>query len=81
LIKIMPRLHHSEEFEIKPNLKKVLIAGHDFDSLITIWNFFNTFSEFLELPKFKIEELEASLRWNGKDESKDDNSQETLGLL
>lgn len=81
LIKIMPRLHHSEEFVTKPNLKKILIPAEQFESLITIWNFFNTFSEYLSLPKFKLEELEASLRWSGKDETKDDNSHETLGLL
>ncbi len=81
LIKIMPRLHHSEEFGAKPNLKKILVPAQQFESLITIWNFFNTFSEYLSVPKFKIEELEAALRWNGKDETKDDNSNETLGLL
>lgn len=81
LLKIMPRLHHAEDFGPKPNLKKILIDGAHFESLLTIWDFFNTFNEYLGLHKFKIEELEASLRWNGKDDSKDDNSEETLGLL
>lgn len=81
LIKIMPRLHHSEELGLKPNLKKILITAEHFESLIVVWNFYNTFSEYFGLPKFKLEELEASLRWNGKEESKDANQHETIGLL
>jgi hypothetical protein len=74
LIKIMPRLHHSEELGLKPNLKKILLPTNHFESLIVIWNFYSTFSEYFGLPKFKLEELEASLRWNGKDEKKEDNN-------
>ena len=61
----MPKLHHSDEFLGKPNLKKIFIKGQNFERMIVVWNFFNTFSEFFNVPHFKLEELEASLRWDG----------------
>jgi hypothetical protein len=49
------------------------VPAEHFESLIVVWNFYNTFNEYFGLPKFILEELEASLRWNGKEETKDAN--------
>ena len=67
----MPKLHHSDEFGTKPDLKKIFVSSQNLDNLITVWNFCNTFSEFLNVPHFKLEELEAALRWEGTHQSSD----------
>lgn len=47
-----------------------------------IWEFYNTFSDFIKVPHFKIEELYAAISWTATTLSKEDNGQpETLGLL
>ena len=53
----MPILHGAENFPEKPELKKILIEGERFERLLYIWEFFNNFSDFLDLSNFKLEEL------------------------
>jgi hypothetical protein len=57
----------------------------EFENILCIWEFFNTFSDFLKIPHFKMDELEAALRTQNKspEDSKDldEASPETIGLL
>jgi hypothetical protein len=39
----------------------VLVSGEEFDKLLYVWEFCNNFTEFLEIPQFKIEELKLAL--------------------
>jgi hypothetical protein len=64
LIKKLPLLHGSENFSEKPQLKKVLVDGQDFEKLLYIWEFFNNFSDFLEIQNFKLEELQAAISFS-----------------
>lgn len=63
LLTVMPALHKIDLDLHKPNPKKIELEN--FEKLLPIWEFFNNFSDFLQLPKFKIEVLEAALRWEG----------------
>lgn len=47
----------------KPTPRKVILCGADFDKLLYIWEFFNNFSEYLETPQFKIEDLRIALTY------------------
>jgi len=38
---------------------------------LTVWEFMNNFSDFIDLKKFKIEELEAALRWSSPAQSEE----------
>ena len=62
LLKLYPKLHGGL---MSPKLQahKVKMTPRDFERLLIIWDFFVTFSDFLKTPVFKLEELEAGLRW------------------
>jgi len=40
-----------------PNFKSVLIDADEFENLLYIWEFFNNFSDFLNIPTFSLVEL------------------------
>lgn len=61
LIGMMPELHRVAGLRDPPNLKKVLLGCEDFENLIYLWEFFNNFKDFLEIPNIKLEELQAAL--------------------
>lgn len=61
LVKKMPDLHGAHMIREPPNFKKVIICIQEFEDLLYIWEFFNNFSDFLEIPMFNLEELQASL--------------------
>jgi len=65
LILCMPTLYNSEGISAKPKPKPILLNSDSFESLLTIWEFYNGFSDFLKIPNFKIEDLEVSLKWPG----------------
>lgn len=44
-------------------MKKVIINAETFENLLYIWEFFNNFSDFLEIPVFNLQELQASLNF------------------
>lgn len=44
-----------------PNLRKVVVEAEDFENLLYLWEFFNNFSDFLNLPTFSLTELQAAL--------------------
>ncbi len=78
----MPLLHAAETFPQKPTPKEILVDGPTFERLLYIWEFFNNFADFFNLPPFKLEELQASLSFaqNGspifpKTESIDENEE------
>jgi len=76
LLKLQPKLH-GVLLSHKPQAHKVKMAPRDFERLLVIWDFFVTFREFLKTPAFKLEELEAGLRWQ-----KGQNDQcESVGLI
>lgn len=60
----MPELHGATSLKPKPTPHKVLLSGEEFDRLLYIWEFFNNFSEYLETPQFKIEDLKIALTFN-----------------
>jgi hypothetical protein len=53
----MPILHGAENFPEKPNPKKVIIEGERFEKLLYVWEFFNNFTDYLDVTNFKLEEL------------------------
>ena len=57
LIQRLPELHGADTFPQKPPLKKILVDGKTFERLLYIWEFFNNFSDYLEISTFKLEEL------------------------
>jgi len=46
-----------------------LLSGEEFDRLLYIWEFFNNFSEYLETPPFKIEDLKIALTFDTTSEN------------
>ena len=52
----------------KPQLLKVQIESEEFEQLLYIWEFCNNFTEFLDMPGFKIEELRAALSYSPNDD-------------
>jgi len=83
ILKVMPRLHSSTTLPPRPPLKQILLKMEEFEKLLCIWEFFNTFSDFLKIPQFKLEEIEAALRSQNKspEDSDDPPPPETIGLL
>lgn len=57
LIKLMPELHSSHMLKPPPQMKKVITSCDVFENLLYIWEFFNNFSDFLEIPIFNLQEL------------------------
>lgn len=57
----MPELHGASLIRSRPQAKKVLLDGQDFDRLLYIWEFCNNFSDLLETPAFTLEELQIAL--------------------
>lgn len=46
-----------------PKFKKVLVEAEHFENLLYLWEFFNNFSDFLNLPNFSLTELQAALNF------------------
>ena len=63
LIAKMPELHGGV-LRDKPKAMKIRMEAKEFERLLYIWEFCNNFSEFLETPSFKIEELAACLDYS-----------------
>lgn len=61
LIKKLPELHGATQSVSKPQMYKVIIPSTEFDELLYIWEFCNNFSDYLETPFFKIEDLRVAL--------------------
>ena len=59
----MSLIHKIENQPSKPEPKIVKIGGHRFEKLIKVWEHFFTFGEYLSLPRFQLEDLEAALRY------------------
>jgi hypothetical protein len=72
LLKVMPKIHNSEDIGQKPKASRIKVEKEIFERLLGIWEFYNTFSEFLKLPKFKIEELYAAINWDAKSKPSED---------
>jgi len=63
LIKKMPDLHGVNTLKETPTFKQVLLEADQFENLLYIWEFFNNFSDFLDIPAFDLAELQASLQF------------------
>jgi hypothetical protein len=60
----MPELHQPvNPPKESPVFKRVLLETSEFENLLYLWEFFNNFKDFLDIPKFSLEELEAALRF------------------
>lgn len=65
LLAQMPELHqHVNPPKEAPTMKRVLLKTNEFENLVYIWEFFNNFKDFLDIPKFSLEELQAALKFN-----------------
>jgi len=53
----MPELHGTYMLKQAPQFKKVIIDTENFENLLYIWEFFNNFSDFLEINNFNLQEL------------------------
>ena len=40
------------------------IESEDFENLIYLWEFFNNFNDFLNLPSFSLSELQAAMNFH-----------------
>lgn len=67
LIEKMPELHGGL-MQAKPKAMKINMEAAEFERLLYIWEFCNNFSEYLEIPLFKIEELAVSLSYRPEDD-------------
>ena len=59
----MPEIHGSTTLKPPPKGKDILLEPEEFENLLYIWEFFNNFSDFLEIPAFDLSELQASLQF------------------
>ena len=64
LILKMPELHGNMNLKSAPVFKSVLVEAEEFENLLYIWEFFNNFSDFLNLPTFSLTELQAALNFS-----------------
>jgi len=78
LIKKMPDLHGCHLLKDKPQLMDIIIEADEFENLLYIWEFFNNFSDFLEIPAFDLVELQASLNFTEKPEKIIDHFEEDI---
>jgi len=42
----------------------IQLSGLEFEQILHIWEFCNNFSDYLETPSFKIEDLRVALMFN-----------------
>lgn len=63
LLAQMPELHQHEPKEA-PAMKRVLLETKEFENLLYLWEFFNNFKDFLDIPKFSLDELQAALKFD-----------------
>lgn len=57
LILAMPELHGQSTLKQAPALKPVLLEPTEYENLLYLWEFLNNFKDFLDIPKFSLEEL------------------------
>jgi hypothetical protein len=57
LILKMPELHGSSTLKPAPGLQSVLIDSEQFENLLYVWESFNNFSDFFQIPNFSLSEL------------------------
>lgn len=63
LLAQLPELHGASALPVKPKPHLIKLNYKDFDQLLYIWEFCNSFSEYLEISEFKIEELRLALTY------------------
>jgi len=68
----LPELH-GLVYPAKPVAKPIAASNEEFERLLYIWEFCNNFDEFLNTPKFRIEDLRLALRWGSHPEATDDD--------
>lgn len=61
-------MHGATQSISKPEMYKVIIPSEQFDELLYIWEFCNNFSDYLETPFFKIEDLRNALTHRAPDQ-------------
>jgi hypothetical protein len=54
LIKQMPNLHGAHMVKEPPQFQQIILVSQEFENLLYIWEFFNNFSDFLEIPTFYL---------------------------
>ena len=65
LLAQMPELHQAlNPPKAPPAMKRVLLGANEFENLLYLWEFFNNFKDFLDIPKFSLEELQAALKFS-----------------
>mmetsp|Transcript_28092 Transcript_28092/g.42497 ORF Transcript_28092/g.42497 Transcript_28092/m.42497 type:complete len:90 (+) Transcript_28092:1298-1567(+) len=62
-------MHGQADLKAIPSGSQVMIPAETFENLLYIWEFFNNFCDFFQIPNFTISELQASLSMtHGPDE-------------
>ena len=59
----LPELHGCC-MDAKPEPFKINVSSDEFEKLIYIWEFSNNFSEYLDTPLFKLEDLKFALNYS-----------------
>lgn len=68
LIRQMPELHGQLILKDPPRFKEIYVDAEHFENLLYLWEFFNNFSDYLNLPTFSLTELEAALNFTRADD-------------
>jgi len=69
----MPELHGGL-MQAKPKAQRIDMKAEDFERLLYIWEFCNNFTEYLDIPQFKIEELAVSLSYRPEEDPRQEMS-------
>lgn len=60
----MPELHGNSTLKTAPQMMRVVVEAEQFENLMYVWESFNNFSDFFNIPTFSLTELQAALSFN-----------------
>lgn len=63
IIDIVPLLTSSSDLPRKPMAKEIIVEVEQFERLLIVWNFFNSFSEWCKIPNFTLPAMHAALEY------------------
>ena len=75
-----PQLNNYQPVE-KPEPFQIDMTAEEFEQILYIWEFCNNFSEFLDTPSFKMEELRAALVYKFAEDERMEYDEEEFGQM